>query len=81
MSTAVDVARAALREVGRGDLAERVNENRGGWPTMVHHDHDRDVVVRAFWLGHVTSHPTAVIAHDEATDGSCILCDVCEGRW
>ena len=62
MTRRVDVARAALLEVGRPDLAEQVKENRagnpsfnppcaGGGPPLL--PCDQPLVLRAFWLGHL----------------------------
>lgn len=79
---AVPVAIAALVEAGRPDLASRVNPNRAGWPSMRHCDADHDVVVRAFWLGHLSSGHKCRIDTDEETGLPCIDCDDClESYW
>lgn len=75
------MARAALIEAGRPDLAVSVNENRIGFPTMASLERDRPVIVKAFWLGHITRHPGARIGYDKPTNGPCIECLDCEGRW
>lgn len=69
---AVKVAIGALCEVGRPDLAMRVNQNRGGWPSMAHADADADVVVvKAFWMGHVAA------GHRAQIEDGGIHCEDC----
>lgn len=76
-SQAVVVARAALIDAGRPDLAARVNENRAGWPTMAHTDAEQDIVVHAFWLGHISTGHRAHIGSDVSTGLPCINCEDC----
>jgi hypothetical protein len=77
-TTAVTVARAALIEAGRPDLAARVNENKAGWPTMAHTDGEHEIVVRAFWLGHISTGHRAAIERDPLDDDMPgIFCDDC----
>ena len=51
----VEVARAALCEAGREDLAAGVEANKAGWPSVVHTSVDRDVIAKAFWLAHIAT--------------------------
>lgn len=85
MSLAVQVAKAALLEVGRADLAERVQPNRAGWPSIRHGADDHDVIVKAFYLGHkATGHDCRIaLAPDWHTDAMlpAILCETCEESW
>jgi hypothetical protein len=76
-SLAVTVARAALTEAGRPDLAIRVNENRAGWPSMRHSNGEHETVVRAFWLGHIATGHQATIGTDDDTGLPYINCNTC----
>ena len=76
-SRAVPIAKAALIEAGRPDLAARVEINRAGWPMMAHTDSEHDVIVRAFWLGHVSSGHRAHIGVDDESGLLCIDCVDC----
>jgi hypothetical protein len=74
MNAPVDVARAALCEAGRPDMAERVRINRAGFPSSdIYATRDQKLLVRAFWLAHITVHPPATIDDD----GLGITCPVC----
>jgi len=72
----VDVARAALIEAGRPDMAMDVRPNKAGWPSAsIYATRDDELLVRAFWLAHITVHPDAVI------EDHGINCTICWGRW
>ena len=75
---AVIVARNALREVGRGDIAERVVPNRAGMPSVLHVDRDREVVVKAFLLGHLAEGHHAELNDSDGELG--IWCQECYER-
>lgn len=84
MSIAVDVAKAALCEVGYPELAEEVTTNRAEWPTLdpifVDTDQARDAVVKAFWLGHKAGgHTDCYIINIQGDPG--IHCDTCWALW
>ena len=79
MTDAVDVARAALCEVGRPDIAERVRANRSGWPSVKHGDDDHDVIVRAFLLAHLSAGHHARASIDMWGDKG-IYCVECHGE-
>jgi hypothetical protein len=70
------VARAALCEVGRSDLAENVGSNRVGNPTL-RPEHrgpgDQHVIVKAFLLDHLSR------GHHARLDDEGIRCDECYG--
>jgi hypothetical protein len=70
---AVTVARAALCEAGRPDLARGVRANKIGVPSLRHQDQDHQVVVKAFLLGHLAAGHQARIIND----GGGIGCDEC----
>lgn len=48
---------------------------------MHHADGDAPVVVKAFWMGHVSTGHRAHIETDEATGLPCIHCDTCWESW
>lgn len=77
MSLASDVAKAALIEAGRPDLAVLVRESRQ--PNSPTHDHTRSddpmLVRKAFLLGHQTHDRTAFIDEDTA-----IVCPTCDAN-
>ena len=74
MPEPVDVAKAALCEAGRPDMAERVRVNRAGFPSSdIYATRDQQLLVRAFWLAHTTVHPRATID----ADGCGISCPTC----
>lgn len=72
----VDVARAALLEVGRPDLAAAVFANRAGnprvgWPLY----HEADTLVPAFVLGHqATGHDARLGTFDGLPCVDCATC-------
>lgn len=76
--TPLGVARSALIEVGRIDLAAKVYTNRAGMASMNPNDRsevDDETVVRAFHIAHTLIHPHAVL---ERVDGELgIWCDIC----
>lgn len=52
----VEIAKAALMEAGRPDIAASVLPNRAGVPGaywLEDHPEDEDVIVRAFLMGHL----------------------------
>lgn len=75
----VQVAKAALCEAGRVDLAERVHANRAGWPSIIDTaDSDRRVVVRAFWLAHRSTGHRRCFLDPRPAGG--IVCHDCEDQ-
>lgn len=85
MTTAVDVAKAALCEAGRPDLAQRVEMSRHGYPKIRRHDAQQveGVVLRAFLLGHLAEGHDDHLCPDSYGRMSihCSECDTgpCEG--
>ena len=75
---AVVVARAALMEVGRADLARLTHTNRVGMPSARHDDSDTGVLVRAFCLGHVAAGHDAKVVHHNGVPA--IWCQKCYDR-
>ena len=79
MTHACDAARAAFLEANRPDLAERVVPNRRGWPSFggkASNPDDFDVIIRAFWLGHLAGgHPDSRPWPPE--EGGGLWCDLC----
>ena len=71
----VVVARAALIEVGRADLAEHVHANRIGAPSLLPEhraDTDEMVTMRAFLLGHIAA------GHAAWMHAGGLRCPTCE---
>lgn len=71
-TVAVLVARAALMEVGRPDLAAATVPNRAGMPSSHHDDADTPILVRAYLLGHLAEGHDAQLA-----EGGGIWCQEC----
>lgn len=85
-SIAVVVARNALIEVGRPDLARRVKENGAHHPMMeVRYksgEGEEEIVAKAFWLGHNALYPDhhAKLTLDAESGLPCIWCAKCLER-
>lgn len=64
--TPTEIAKAALCEAGRPDLADAVYENRAGWPASPDavRSPDREVLLRAFYLAHQPFHPVEIVTSD-----------------
>lgn len=81
---AVEVARAALMEVGHPELAASVVPNRVGNPKITTDDWDRDpegcrpwreVIVRAFCLGHLAAGHACRVVTDPDDGLPALWCD------
>ncbi len=83
---AVEVARAALCEVGLVDLAVQVTANRDGIPTLNNdalHRKFRSQIARAFLLGHQAAGHPAVLGRGLSPDFEwvdSVSCSVCADR-
>jgi hypothetical protein len=80
-SNAVEVAKAALREIGLYNLAERVKPNKvlmpsiDGLPTFEDNPTIVKAVVKAFWLGHLSEGHMALVNLDHLEWGiTCLTC-------
>jgi hypothetical protein len=74
VSVAADVARAALCDVGRPDLAECVSEGRHGGPTQFPNraaEGDWDMMRRAFLLGHLAAGHRDHFVDGRVSNGIC----------
>lgn len=89
MTTRVDVARGALLEVGREDLARHIYENRIGDPSCRGGIYiegrpivDSHLIVRAMRLGHLADPEGATVGCGKggAPGGSFPACDGCRGE-
>jgi hypothetical protein len=75
---AVNVAKAALMEMGRADLARGVRTNRAGVPTLWHASSDSAVVAKAFLLGHQAAGHDAKLVQFEGEPA--VDCQECYDR-
>ena len=90
MLTPAEIARGALVDAGYPELALMVGENHGGFAMM--NDLGRalgglakmkpegqELMVKAFWIGHLSAHPTAMLHHHEEACGTHagICCNEC----
>lgn len=72
------VAKAALMEAGRPDLAQRVVTDAGGWPNMRHTHEENPAVIRAFWLAHLSvGHLATLTPNGHGHRGVQIHCRDC----
>jgi hypothetical protein len=78
---AVIVAKGALIEVGRADLATKVTTNKHDMPMLVaYHGVDREVIARAFVLGHQAAGHDARYSTWNLDNVPSVHCETCIER-
>lgn len=76
-----DVAKAALTEAGRPDLAERVYTTPLGWPAIQDTTTEENpVIAQAFWLAHISTGHSATLK-PYASGATYISCEDCGEPW